>query len=83
MKYRYLVEVSGDPHRPYALTTITKDDTDGRGHKVASVDDAKATAAGDPNLDTPIRWRDAPADWQPDALFVSQWIDDGVEDDVS
>jgi len=80
MRYRYLIEVSGDEYEPFTLTTITKDDSDGSGHRERSVEAAKETAAKDPNLDGPIRWKPAPEAWQPDSLVISQWIDDGVED---
>lgn len=71
------------------VTVITPDDDTGRstGDPCRTVDDAKAYAdrlhqsdgSDDPD-DTPLKWRDPPAAWQPDAIAVSQYLDDGVDD---
>lgn len=77
-RYRYLIEKASDG---IYLTTITADDTSGTASHVADLDAAKELANLDPNLDgATVRWKDAPEAWQPDAVAVSQWLDDGVED---
>jgi hypothetical protein len=78
--YRYLIETADDS---VYLTTVTKTDSDGTGCKVASVEAAKEMAARDPALNgEPVRWKDPPQAWQPYAVAISQWLDDGVEENV-
>ena len=51
----------------------------------ASVEAAQAAAeeaarfAGDPDFGG-LKWKPAPASWGPDCLFVSQYLDDGVDE---
>lgn len=87
-----IVEVDGDFKVATAdvfVTVITPDDDTGKslGRAFQTVDDAKAEAeklhqsdGSDDPEDHPLRWKDPPAAWQPDALAVSQYLDDGVED---
>lgn len=70
------------------LAVITPEDETGKGSTDPhlSVEDAQAEAerlhrsdgSEDP-ADHPLVWKDPPEAWKPDALFVSQYLDDGVE----
>jgi hypothetical protein len=78
MRYRYLIEQGTDG---VYLTTITREDTDGRAVSVADVETAKLLASQDPSTTYQnLRWKEAPVDWQPDALLISSWVDDGVKE---
>ena len=71
------------------LTRITPNDDTGTGSNTAfrTVEDAKAQAeewhlhdgSEDPE-DNPLKWKDPPQAWQPDAVAVTQYFDDGVEE---
>jgi hypothetical protein len=73
------------------VTVITPDDDTGQPSSTAfvGVDAAKAHAedlhrsdgSEDPE-DHPLKWKDPPQAWQPDAIAVSQYFDDGVEPNV-
>jgi hypothetical protein len=71
------------------ITTITPGDDTGTsfGTAFTTVEAAQARAEelhqhdGSEDADTtPLRWKDPPQAWQPDALCVSQYLDDGVEE---
>ena len=81
-KIRFLIEQSGDPYQPLCLTTLERGDDSGRGCKVAGMDEAKRLALQSASLCgvEEITWKKPPAAWQPDALLISQWMDDGVEE---
>lgn len=94
-KFRYLIE-RGMPEKVFDgnelveadlfITTITPDDDTGRsgGQAFRTLDAAKAEAEqlhrSDGSEDVPLKWKDPPQAWQPDALAVSQYLDDGIED---
>ena len=81
-KIRYLIEKSGDPYQPLCLTTLEKGDDDGRGLKVSDMAEAKRLAAQSAlhcGVDK-IDWKEPPTAWQPDAILISQWMDDGIEE---
>jgi hypothetical protein len=84
MRYRYLIELADDNSLGPSvyLTTITKNDDSGQATRVhGGVEGAKELASHDPNLEgDPIVWKNPPVAWQPDALMISQWLDDGVEE---
>jgi len=68
------------------LTSVTPTDPDGHGTSGPyTLEQAKALATRSAASfmdveETPLRWKDAPAAWQPDALLVSQYLDDGVKE---
>ena len=69
------------------LVEVTPTDPDGSRPvgPYASVEDVQALATRSAASfmdveETPLRWKDAPAAWQPDALLVSQYLDDGVKE---
>ena len=75
MRFRYLIEANGPGALDaYALTTITPTDDSGTscggGDTVA---EAKALAQTW-HRDIVLTWKDPPAEWQPDAVAVSQWL---------
>ena len=83
MKYRYLIErgfvtdaiycsliEAGSEGREFGTLGEFDNAADA---KLAAEADAKATA-------DELRWKDPPKAWQPDALYVSQTLDDGVEE---
>mgnify|MGYP001486894413 CR=1 FL=1 len=81
-KIRYLIEKSGDPYMPLALTKLEKGDDDGRGCLVSDMGEAKRLADQAASLCgvDEIIWRLPPIAWQPDAILISQWMDDGIEE---
>ena len=79
-RYRHLIERAGSD---IYLTTITAAEPGGIGSgRYDSVDAAKASAAKDPDAPDGLRWRDPPEEWKPDAICISQWLDDGIEENV-
>jgi hypothetical protein len=89
MKFRYVIErsidvVTGD--EGYALSEATPNDPSYRvGYGTYTEEQAKAQAeqAAASFMDvkeTPLVWKDPPQAWGPDVLCVSQYLDDGVEE---
>ncbi len=79
MKFRFLIErADTDDGEQFYLTTITRDDTGGHGPQVASGEAAKAMAESTPYIEDDIVWKEPPKEWQPVAILMSQWLDDGV-----
>lgn len=93
MKYRYLIEhgvpdltvVDGElVELTLCLTVITPDDDTGKTNyeRFVDVEAAQARAVEyerNLNPEVTLKWKPAPEAWQPDALLVSQYLDDGVE----
>lgn len=85
-RYRYLIERGGGDE--VGLTTLEAGDDSGRGYsevygatEAEKVEKAKALAAQDPaSPEGGLRWSDPPKAWQPDAIAISGWLDDGVEE---
>lgn len=80
-KFRFLIEQSAESQRwkgVFTISQITPDDDTGMTIGYAdTVDAAKQSVATDfPGL----RWKTAPEAWQPDAVAVSDYLDDGVEE---
>jgi hypothetical protein len=70
------------------VTVVTPDDDTGSsgGKAYRTLEEAQAQAEADHKYDGsedpedhPIVWKDPPQAWQPDALAVSQYFDDGIE----
>lgn len=79
MRFRYVIEhAPKSAPEPFVVSQLEPDDDSGQVVLYATdADDAKRQVA----LLEPearITWKPAPKAWQPDALFVSSWLDDGV-----
>lgn len=84
-RYRYLIEASGNPSLPFWACTVDATEEArqvGRVGEFATVEEAKRASEEssrlDPNEEDGITWKPAPKGWQPDAVCVSQFFDDGV-----
>lgn len=85
-RYRYLIERGGGTE--IGLTTLAAGDDNGSGYSEVygeteeeKIQKAKALAAQDPAAsEDGLRWSDPPKAWQPDAIAISGWLDDGVEE---
>lgn len=84
MRFRFLIERNpASAALPYALTTV-----DAEGNALGgiadsdTVADAKLTGEeyAQSELGIELRWKEPPKTWQPDAIYVSQSIDDGIEE---
>lgn len=88
MRFRYLIErttddeLTGDPR--YVVSEATASDPSYRvGTGSLTLDEAKALAqqsAASFDPEAVLVWKPAPVAWQPDAVAVSQYVDDGVEE---
>ena len=85
MKYRYLIERSGDELFPYHVTTVNPEgEAQGSGRDFLTIDECKSYAqdtaqSGDEEdwgKRVELIWKDAPQAWQPDAILVSQYLED-------
>lgn len=85
MKFRYVIERGGvedfTEREMFCLSEATPDDPQFRvgSPSYYSVEDAKAAAEATPYVES-LTWKPPPSEWLPDVVCVSQYIDDGVEE---
>lgn len=84
MKYRYLIERNADTaDTAYFCGTVNDEgNPEGTVGGFDEVEDAMRAAESShatDGHDDPITWKKPPQGWQPDAILVSQFFDDGVE----
>jgi hypothetical protein len=83
-KFRFLIEASADPFSPFHLGSVDPDgETNGRFGDYQTLDAAKAAAeemaqSGD-GEQVALQWKPPPVAWQPDAIVVSQYLDEMYE----
>lgn len=80
MRYRYLIERGSGG--TFHLCTV-----DGEGLSLGGLGDfpevpPAMTLARELEPHETIKWKAPPRAWQPDALYVSQYLDDGVVENV-
>lgn len=88
MKFRYVIErTTGDPltgQPRYVLSEATPSDPNYRlGYGSYSEEEVKDLAQRSVysfDVEAVLVWKDPPADWGDDVLAVSQYLDDGVEE---
>ena len=80
MRYRWLIERGPRDDTVYlGQVDVEGEYVYGQPFLCDDVDAAKAMAErSEQDADT-LKWKEPQGEWQPDALYVSQYVDDGIE----
>lgn len=82
-KFRFLIERSSETDKWRGALTISQITPEDDSGSVVGYADTLESAQAQVEADYPdetISWKPAPKAWQPDALSVSNYLDDGVEE---